>query len=581
MKLPEMKKLIILFFLFAVTLSASTRMDPHPRPHRVYTNLNGQSWVERHELAVERAQKGEARVMFLGDSITHWWEIEGRGLDSWEKHFVPLGVENLGFGGDRIEHLIWRLENGELGNQQPDVFVLMIGTNNWKIHDAKTIAIGVDRVLAILRNHAPEAKILLHHLLPRGEPDSPQREKVNEVNELLKLLNDEQYIFTVDSAHLFLKKSGAIHKKLMPDSLHPSPRGYREWAEYLKPIIEELLRKTGDDYFAEWKQVKKQGEGVPLFVDPNTHGSCDPEIIFNPWDGHWYIYYTARRPHMQNTFLGTPLGVIRSRDLKDWEFLGYTNLGNGDHRPWTNGTFWAPAIIEHQGRLHMFVTIKDDLIPDRGPWGGYPGSIIHYSTSVDRPVDGWKLEGRMHDRGLTTIDASIFKGKDGFQLWFKGKPKEAKKNELYAMKSRDLRNWEEADFTPSDVFNESVTGSDFEEAPYVFYWKDRYWLITDPHLGLFVYHSEDAEHWKFQGTILRAGGTRPFDGNLARHCSVAVIEDRAFIFYHVEPWRQYESKTPIFKQPLRNRRAVLQMAELKIVDGQLTCDRDQKLVLGD
>ena len=76
------------------------------------------------------------------------------------------------------------------------------------------------------------------------------------------------------------------------------------------------------------------------------------------------------------------------------------------------------------------------------------------------------------------------------------------------------------------------------------------------------------------------------DNNMARHCSVAVIDDRAFIFYHVEPWRQYDleqlkgkDRVPIFKQPLKHRRSVLQIAELKLEDRKLVCDRDERIVL--
>lgn len=325
--------------------------------------------------------------------------------------------------------------------------------------------------------------------------------------------------------------------------------------------------------FSSCKQVVAP---APLFIDPNYHGSCDPEIVWNEHDQSWYIYYTARRPALQNTWLRTPLGVIVSKDLANWEFRGYCSFDGVGGDKDAEATFWAPAIIARGDELHMFVTWKPDTIPETGAWGG-PGRIVHYRAPLDDPVDGWRKVADMHGDHLNTIDATVYRLEDSYYVWFKGKEIGAKKNELYKLASSDLEQWEEKGFTQSDVFNESVTGSDFEEAPYIFRWKDRFWMITDPHLGLFVYSSGDGEDWHFQGTILREGGTRPLDGNMARHCSVAVKDGRAFIFYHVEPWRDYEGE-PIFKQPLENRRSVLQVAELTWEDGELSCDRNREVV---
>ncbi|MEL7119359.1 MAG: family 43 glycosylhydrolase [Bacteroidota bacterium] len=322
----------------------------------------------------------------------------------------------------------------------------------------------------------------------------------------------------------------------------------------------------------------------PLFIDSNYHGSADPEIIWNEAEQQWYIYYTARRPALENTWLRTPIGVITSKDLINWSFKGYCKFdGEGGSKD-EDETFWAPAIIAHQDKLHMFVTYKPDTTTTLGPWGG-PGAIIHYEAPLTDPIDGWKKVGNMHSDSLITIDASVYQTGSEFHVWYKGKVKGNKKNELFHLTSKDLYNWESQGFSKSDVFNAQVTGSGFEEAPYIFQWQDQYWLITDPHKGLFVYQSTDGENWNFQGSILKEGGTRKFDSTMARHCSVAVIEDRAFIFYHVEPWRQYEAdpklgkKIPTYEQPLENRRCVLQMAELEWVDGKIVCDRNKSVFL--
>lgn len=322
----------------------------------------------------------------------------------------------------------------------------------------------------------------------------------------------------------------------------------------------------------------------PLFIDPNYHGSCDPEIVWNAADSSWYIYYTARRPQLENTWLQTPIGVIRSANLTEWEFLGYCRFDGVGGKKDAEATYWAPAILAQGDQLHMFVTYKSDTLPIKNPWGGGPGKIVHYETALTNPVDGWTKVADMHGPELSTIDATVYETGDSIHLWFKGKPISGGKNELYHLTSSDLYQWNERGFSQSDVFNAAVTGHGFEEAPYIFEWQNRYWLITDPHKGLLVYESTDGENWNYQSTILEEGGNTELDGTMARHCSVAVIGDRAFIIYHVEPWRRYDleakegpERVGIPKQPLKNRQSVLQLAELFVVDGKLVCDRNQPI----
>jgi hypothetical protein len=310
---------------------------------------------------------------------------------------------------------------------------------------------------------------------------------------------------------------------------------------------------------------------APLFIDPNYHGSCDPEIVFNEADKHYYIYYTSRRSLIESNFVATPIGVVKSKDLKNWAFEGYCKfdgIGGQKDQP---STFWAPAIIARKGELHMFVTWKPDTTTAKGPWGG-PSKIVHYKTSLNNPLNGWKKVSDMHSENFNSLDATVYE-KDGvFHVWYKGKLKTEKQNHLFHLESTDLEHWKDSGISNSDVFNPEITKESFEEAPYIFKWQGKFWLITDTHKGLMVYESIDSKNWKYQGIILKEGGTRSMDNSIARHCSVLVKDNRAFIFYHVEPWRDYGS--PIPKQPTSNRRAVLQMAELKVENGKIVCDRN-------
>ncbi len=318
---------------------------------------------------------------------------------------------------------------------------------------------------------------------------------------------------------------------------------------------------------------------APIFVDPVYHGSCDPEIVWNPDTEEWLIFYTARRALHERTYVGTPLGLAASKDLKAWVFRGYLKFDGEGGQPDDTRTFWAPAIIRHGDRFHMFVTYKPEssTASDSGTWGG-DGRIRHYAAPVDDPVNGWEFVADLHGPEIISLDATVYRDEDAWHVWFKGRTRDTRPR-LHHLVSTDLMTWEKSDAPTGDVFNRDVTGYGFEEAPYVFQWQNTYWLITDPHQGLLVYSSPTATDWKLRGVILKEGGGRLLDGSMGRHCSVAVVDGRAFIAYHVEPWRDYSTGKSAIHQPEKNRRAVLQMAELRVVGGELVCDRNAPIFL--
>src|SRR5206468_2705561 len=155
------------------------------------------NWIKRHERFNEMAKKGGIDVLFLGDSITDAWGGEGHGAKSsgreiFEKEFVPLKAANFGIGGDRTQHVLWRLQNGELDGIQPKVVMLMIGTNNsnGKNNTAEEIADGITAIVKEIHKQSPATKVLLLGVFPRGANPNPQREKLADVNKIVAKLDD-------------------------------------------------------------------------------------------------------------------------------------------------------------------------------------------------------------------------------------------------------------------------------------------------------------------------------------------------------------------------------------------------------
>ena len=201
-------------------------------------------WVKRHEGFVAIAKKGDVDVLLLGDSITDAWR-GGAAKKTWEKVFVPLKSANFGIGGDRTQHVLWRIQNGELDGINPKVVMLMIGTNNSGQDSAEQIAEGVTAIVKTLREKLPSTKILLLAVFPRGEKaDHPQRLKLIEVNKQISKLDDGKQVRYLDIGQKFLREDGVLTKDIMPDFLHLSDRGYEIWGEAVAPVLNEMLGRS-------------------------------------------------------------------------------------------------------------------------------------------------------------------------------------------------------------------------------------------------------------------------------------------------------------------------------------------------
>lgn len=198
-------------------------------------------FVASHDRFVKIAQEGTAQLVFLGDSITAGW---GGKKEIWDKAFGTYKPVNFGIGGDRTQHVLWRITHGELDGIKPKAIVLMIGTNNSGSDPAEGIAKGVTAIVETIRAKQPQAKILLLAVFPRGEKPSPNpgREKLAKVNEIIAKLHDGQNIHFLDIGAKFLQPDGSISKEIMPDFLHLSVAGYQIWADAISPKLAELMK---------------------------------------------------------------------------------------------------------------------------------------------------------------------------------------------------------------------------------------------------------------------------------------------------------------------------------------------------
>jgi len=204
-------------------------------------------WIKRHEAFVEEAKKGGFDVLFTGDSITDGWRNNPQ-KKIFDATFGPLKPANFGISGDRTQHVLWRIQNGEFeGLTLPKVVVLMIGTNNIGQKDPEppeSAVAGIQAIVKEIRKKSDHTKILLLGVFPRGEKsDHPLRPQVKAINAAAAKLDDEgKSVKYLDIGDKFLQPDGSILKEIMPDFLHLSEKGYQIWADAIKDTLVELLK---------------------------------------------------------------------------------------------------------------------------------------------------------------------------------------------------------------------------------------------------------------------------------------------------------------------------------------------------
>ena len=196
------------------------------------------SAMRRFEVINAEVKSVRHRVLFLGDSLTERFDPE-----VWREHMAPRGVLNAGVNGDRTEHLLWRLQHGNLDGPAPTAVSVLIGTNDiGHPRPPEDAAEGIRANLLYLRQRLPAVRILLLGLLPRAEsPDAALRRGTLAVNRLIAGCGDDGTVVYADIGGVLLDADGRLSLAVSPDHLHFSAGGYARLAGKLDEVIDRLF----------------------------------------------------------------------------------------------------------------------------------------------------------------------------------------------------------------------------------------------------------------------------------------------------------------------------------------------------
>ncbi len=219
-------------------------------------------WWDRHAEVLRIKDSINPEIVLIGNSITHFWggepklkDADGKprkpnGPQAWDSAFGQHRVLNLGFGWDRTQNVLWRLNHGELDGIYPRLVIIHIGTNNTsetenaRKNTAPEIVEGISEICKKVRLKVPGAKIVLMAVMPREQfPDHPRRILINDTNRLLKIYAQEQNINFVDLGYKMLSPDGMLSKEIAGDFCHPTEKGYQIWADEIHSFVSELDKK--------------------------------------------------------------------------------------------------------------------------------------------------------------------------------------------------------------------------------------------------------------------------------------------------------------------------------------------------
>jgi lysophospholipase L1-like esterase len=195
-------------------------------------------FVQRHNYYLLLARAGDADGYLVGDSILDGFQSIAR--QTWKKEFAGWKIKNFACSGDRTQHVLWRLENGELAGVHPKLFVVLIGTNNLIFNTNEEIVAGNAAIVKELERTNPQAKILLLGLLPRTD-EHPEKKpsRIDLINAKLARLADGKTVRFLDLGPRFLDEHG--HYTHTRDGLHPNEEGYEIFAKALRPEVAAVL----------------------------------------------------------------------------------------------------------------------------------------------------------------------------------------------------------------------------------------------------------------------------------------------------------------------------------------------------
>jgi putative membrane-bound dehydrogenase-like protein len=228
----------------------------HPAPSAEYrggpAGWGGGIWWDQLENINKLTKENQdIELIFFGDSISQSWTgphkrlAQKGGKRPIDKHFADKWkTASFGISGDRTEHLLFRLENGNFDGLNPKAVVLMIGVNNLLTanHNADQITGGITALVKKLNEKLPSTEVILLGPFPSGQnATDPRRVTIAQIQQNIAPLGKRDHVTYLDLAPAFTNTDGTLNSQAYSgDKIHLKRKGYEIWAKALLPTLEKV-----------------------------------------------------------------------------------------------------------------------------------------------------------------------------------------------------------------------------------------------------------------------------------------------------------------------------------------------------
>ena len=367
------------------------------------------SWqMKRHWQKMETVTNGGAKVVFVGDSITHGWD----GSKQQTRHFSKgdRKMLNLGTAGDATRHVLWRInEGGELDGYEAKCVVLMIGTNNDGHDPMVDTVLAIREIVRTIRAKQPKAALVLHPIFPKGaQPDDPGRVRSEAINKLIENFADDIDVFWCDFNDQLLMPDGRLSPESFPDYLHPSGRARDIWYAAIKPYVDAALSDgripmPPSRYSTRFRNVRTPDERVLTTF-------ASPRIDRWNYGRDWWLDRVERNRNLIADSKSRRFDVVLVGDAlaSNWETVGkesyarlckaYSVLNAGYSGDTTGNVLWR--------------------MRDGGELEGYGAKCVVLAVGKNNTMNAWRPGDSAEDvaAGVRAIIAEIAKKQPGAKV---------------------------------------------------------------------------------------------------------------------------------------------------------------------
>lgn len=186
-------------------------------------------------------EKGEKRVVFMGNSITDFWIISDSAFFS-GKPYIDRGIS-----GQTTPQMLVRFRQDVI-SLKPSVVVILAGINdiagNTGPSTLEMIGDNIASMVEIAR--ANGIRVVLSSVLPAYDfpwhPGMAPAEKVVKLNEWIKSYAESRNCVYLDYFASMSDEKHALKSDLTSDGVHPNLAGYK----VMEPLVEVAIQKALD-----------------------------------------------------------------------------------------------------------------------------------------------------------------------------------------------------------------------------------------------------------------------------------------------------------------------------------------------